>query len=115
FFSSMALGTIGVVLVSVLGSLTMLPATLAIAADRVDRGRPATWIARLLAAVPLAAVGARGQAAQGWLRRREGRPEGSGVWARLVTAVMRRPVVMTAVSALLLLALAAPVLNLRIG
>ena len=40
-FSSMAVGTIGVVLVSVIGSLTFLPATLAIVGDRVNLGRPA--------------------------------------------------------------------------
>ena len=39
-FTSMAIGTISVVLVSVIGSLTFLPATLAILGDRVNR-RPA--------------------------------------------------------------------------
>ena len=115
FFSSMAIGTIGVVFVSVVGSLTLLPATLAIVGDRVDRGRPATWIPRLLVALPFGALRARGRAALDWLDRRARRPEGSGLWARLVTAVMARPVAMTVVSALLLLALASPVARLRIG
>ena len=47
-FTSMAVGTIGVVLVSVIGSLTFLPATLAIVGDRVNLGRPATWIPSLM-------------------------------------------------------------------
>jgi RND superfamily putative drug exporter len=114
-FTSMAVGTIGVVLVSVIGSLTFLPATLAIVGDRVDRGRPATWLPRLLAATPVPALRRRGQAALAWLDRRADRPEGSGPWAALVTAVMRRPLLMTVVSSLLLLALATPILHLRIG
>lgn len=114
-FTSMAVGTIGVVLVSVIGSLTFLPATLAIAGDRVNLGRPATWIPRLLTGVPITGVRGRGRAALDWLERRARRPEGSGVWARLVTAVMGRPIVMTVASAVLLLALAFPILHLRIG
>ena len=47
-FTSMAVGTMGVVLVSVIGSLTFLPATLAIVGDRVNWGRPITWLPRLL-------------------------------------------------------------------
>ena len=38
-FRSMAIGTIGVIFVAVIGSLTFLPATLAILGDRVNRGR----------------------------------------------------------------------------
>ena len=65
-FRSMAIGTIGVVLVAVVGSLTFLPATLAILGDRVNRG-----------GCPY------------FGRERE---EGSGFWARLVGGVMRRPI-----------------------
>ena len=39
-FTSMAVGTMAVVLVSVIGSLTFLPATLAIVGDRVNIGSP---------------------------------------------------------------------------
>ena len=46
-FTSMAIGTISVVLVSVIGSLTFLPATLSILGDRVNLGRPAAWIPRI--------------------------------------------------------------------
>ena len=64
-FRSMAIGTIGVILVAVIGSLTFLPATLAILGDRVNAGR-----------VPYFG---------------RDRDEGRGFWARIVTAVMRRP------------------------
>jgi uncharacterized membrane protein YdfJ with MMPL/SSD domain len=88
-FRSMAVGTIGVILVAVVGSLTFLPATLAILGDRVNTGR-----------VP-------------YFGRDRG--EGSGIWARLVSAVMRRPVRLAVLSAAFLLVLAVPVLHLRIG
>jgi uncharacterized membrane protein YdfJ with MMPL/SSD domain len=104
-FTSMAVGTMGVVLVSVIGSLTFLPATMAIVGDRVNLGRPITWIPRL--------VGARGVLAA--IERRAHRPPGSGFWARLVNAVMSRPVILTLLSGALLLAVAAPALRLRTG
>src|SRR4029078_5877414 len=47
-FTSMAVGTMAVVAVSVIGSLTFLPATLAIVGDRVNLGRPITWLPRML-------------------------------------------------------------------
>lgn len=114
-FTSMAIGTISVVLVSVVGSLTFLPATLSILGDRVNAGRPSTWLPRLAAALPLGPISTWGRSARGWLDRRSSRPEGSGFWAALVNAVMARPIVMTVVSASLLLALAVPVLHLRTG
>lgn len=88
-FHSMALGTIAVILVSVAGSLTFLPAVLAILGRRIDFGR-------------LPYFG------------RE-RPEESGFWSRLVRGVMRRPAVAALISIALLLVLAAPVLNIRFG
>jgi uncharacterized membrane protein YdfJ with MMPL/SSD domain len=114
-FTSMAVGTIGVVLVSVIGSLTFLPATLSILGDRVNRGRPSTWLPRLLGAVPVAATRRAGQAAHAALDRRAMQPEGTGFWARLVGAVMARPIRMTVLSTALLVALAAPILGLRVG
>src|SRR5213078_2015455 len=59
-FRSMAVGTISVVFVAVIGSLTFLPATLAILGDGVNRLR-IPWIGR-------------------------DRPEGSGIWATIVRA-----------------------------
>jgi putative drug exporter of the RND superfamily len=104
-FTSMAIGTMGVVLVSVIGSLTFLPATLAILGDRVNLGRPVTWLPRLL----------RRRGALEAIDRRAARPPGSGLWAVVAGAVMRRPVVMTVLSAALLLAVASPVTRLRTG
>ncbi len=88
-FRSMAIGTISVVLVAVIGSLTFLPATLAILGDGVNR-----------LGIPLMA------------RDRE---EGSGFWAIVVRRVMRRPVIAAAATALFLLAIATPVLRLHMG
>ncbi len=88
-FRSMAIGTIGVVFVAVVGSLTFLPATLAILGDGVNRGR-----------IPY------------FGRERE---EGSGLWARLVAGVMRRPVPLAIGAVVFLLVLASPALHLHIG
>ena len=88
-FRSMAVGTIAVVLIAVIGSLTFLPATLAILGDNVDRLR-----------VP-------------FLRR--GRPEGSGLWAVVVRAVMRRPVVAFLLAGSVLVAIALPATRLHMG
>ena len=81
-FRSMAVGTISVVLVAVIGSLTFLPATLAILGDGVNRLR-----------IP-------------FLGR--DRPEGSGIWATVVRAVMRRPVIAGRDQCGLLIVLALP-------
>jgi RND superfamily putative drug exporter len=43
------------------------------------------------------------------------RPEGSGVWATIVRAVMRRPVISFVASAALLIVLALPVFRLHLG
>src|SRR5436309_804107 len=88
-FRSMAVGTISVILVAVIGSLPFLPATLAILGDRVNRLR-------------LPIVG-------------RDRPEGSGVWAVLVRAVMRRPVIAALATAAILVAIALPVVRLHMG
>jgi RND superfamily putative drug exporter len=89
-FDGIALGSIAVVGIAVAGSLTVLPALLAWLGPRADSGR-----------IPL-------------LRRRAAaRP--SRVWAALVRRVVRRPLAWGGVTALALLALAAPALGMRIG
>ena len=88
-FRSMAIGTIGVIFVAVIGSLTFLPATLAILGDRVNTGR-----------VP-------------YFGRDRG--EAHGIWATLVSGVMRRPFRLAIGAAVALLILATPMLHLRIG
>jgi uncharacterized membrane protein YdfJ with MMPL/SSD domain len=87
--SAFALGTILVVAVAMLGSLTVLPAMLSWLGDRVDRGR-VPFVSRL---------------------RRDG---GEGrFWGLILGTVLRRPVVSVVLSAGLLLALAVPALQLR--
>jgi RND superfamily putative drug exporter len=90
-FSSFATGTIVVVAVAMLGSLTVLPAILSLAGDRVDRGR-----------VP-------------GLDRLKRRMASLGLWSRVVDGVMRRPLLWAGVSVLVLLAMAAPALNMDTG
>ena len=86
-FTSMALATIVVVLIAVIGSLTVLPATLALLGDRIDKGR-----------IPFLG------------RRRAPR---AGVWARLAQTVTRRPVVSLVTAVCLLGTLAIPALELK--
>ena len=88
-FASLGVSTIAVVAVAVLGSLTVLPALLSRLGDRVDRGR-------------LPFVG----------RRVGGTGEGR-FWGAIVDRVLRRPLVSAVLAAGLLLALAAPALQLR--
>ena len=87
--SAFAIGTILVVAVAMLGSLTVLPATLSWLGDRVDRGR-----------VP-------------FINRLRSANGDSRVWGKIVGAVLRRPVVSVVLSGGLLLALAIPALQLR--
>lgn len=107
-FSSFATGTILVVAVAVVGSLTVLPAVLAWLGDRVDKGR-----------VPLV----------GWLRRRFGRGRaavnlkttgGNGVngtpggfLTKFVRGVLRRPGISAAVAGGFLLLLTVPAFKMH--
>jgi uncharacterized membrane protein YdfJ with MMPL/SSD domain len=86
--SAFAVGTIIVVAVAMLGSLTVLPALLCSLGDRVERGR-VPLISRL---------------------RNDGE---SRIWAVILTRVLRRPVVSVVLAGGLLLALAVPALQLR--
>jgi uncharacterized membrane protein YdfJ with MMPL/SSD domain len=90
-FASIALATIAVVAMAVLGSLTVLPALLYRFGDGVDRLR-----------VPLI--------------RRLRRDDGKGrMWSVIVDRVMRRPALWAAVSGGALVALAIPVLQLHLA
>jgi RND superfamily putative drug exporter len=88
-FQSFATGTIIVVAVAVVGSLTVLPATLAWLGDRVEKGR-----------VPFI-----------WRMRRTAHDR--GVWARVVNVVLRRPLVSAALAVGLLVFLALPAFKLH--
>src|SRR5262245_26443165 len=88
-FASFALGTIMVVAIAVLGSLTVLPALLSRLGDRVNSVR-----------IPL-------------LQRLQ-RPQGGGrVWGWTLDRVLRRPLLSVLVSAGVLVALALPALGMK--
>jgi uncharacterized membrane protein YdfJ with MMPL/SSD domain len=88
-FWSFGMGTMLVVAIAVVGSLTVLPAVLSMLGDRVDRGR-----------IP-------------WLGRRGRSGDGSRVWSTVVGAVLRHPVVWGGLAAAFLVALAIPALRLH--
>jgi RND superfamily putative drug exporter len=88
-FASFGVATMTVVAFAMLGSLTVLPALLSRLGDKVDRVR-----------VPFVGRLSRGG---------EGR-----VWGGIVDRVLRRPLVSTVVAGGLLLALAAPVLQMHL-
>jgi uncharacterized membrane protein YdfJ with MMPL/SSD domain len=88
-FASFATGTIMVVAVAVLGSLTVLPATLSKLGHRVDKGR-----------LPLI----------GRVRNRAGRVS---LWSRVLDRVLRRPLVSAVLAVGVLVALTVPVLGIQ--
>ena len=88
-FQSFATGTIIVVAVAMVGSLTVLPAVLAWLGDRVEKGH-VPFIGRLKRSTAEA-----------------------GIWARIVDRVLRHPVVSAVSATALLLFLAIPALGLH--
>ena len=88
-FTSMALGTIVVVAFAVIGSVTVLPATLALLGDRVNKGR-----------LP-------------FLHRLRRRRAGHSAWARLAGTVTRRPLASLVCAVCVLAALAVPALDMH--
>jgi RND superfamily putative drug exporter len=89
-FSGFAVGTILVVAVAMVGSLTVLPALMSKLGDRVEKGR-----------VPLLG------------RLRRGRAGDSRLWGAVVDRVLRRPALASIVAGGALLALALPTLGLN--
>ncbi|QBJ93622.1 MMPL family transporter [Streptomyces seoulensis] len=94
-FSSLATGTIVVVLVAVASSLTVLPALLVTLGERLERR-------------------ARSRAERGKPQRRVRDHGGSRLWAALLRPASRHPLVTLCVAVLALLALAVPLAGLRI-
>ncbi len=88
-FMSFAVGTMIVVAVAMLGSLTVLPAILSVLGDKVERGR-----------IPFL----------GRLRRRDGEPR---VWKAVLKPVLAHPVWAAAASAGVLIALTIPAFSLH--
>jgi uncharacterized membrane protein YdfJ with MMPL/SSD domain len=88
-FWSFGMGTILIVAIALVGSLTVLPAVLSKLGDRVDRGR-----------IPFL----------GRVDRRNGGPR---LWATIVGAVLRHPIAWGGLAAALLIALAIPAFRLH--
>ena len=88
-FTSFGMGTVLVVAIALVGSLTVLPAVLSRLGDRVDRGR-----------IP-------------GLDRLRAKPGESRFWAPIVGAVLRRPVLWGAAATTLLVALVIPAFSLH--
>jgi uncharacterized membrane protein YdfJ with MMPL/SSD domain len=88
-FQSFATGTILVVAVAVVGSLTVLPAVLAWLGDRVEKGR-----------IP-------------YLSRRKWNVGESGAWSRILNPALRHPVVAVVAAGGLLVFLAIPAFSLH--
>jgi uncharacterized membrane protein YdfJ with MMPL/SSD domain len=88
-FMSFAIGTMLVVAVAMIGSLTVLPATLSWLGDRIDKVRvPVLWR----------------------LKREDGEPR---VWGAILDRVLRRPVLSATAATAVLVALAVPALTLN--
>jgi RND superfamily putative drug exporter len=88
-FTSFGIGTVLVVAIALLGSLTVLPAVLSKLGDRIDKGR-----------IPI-------------LQRRRASARKSRAWASIIGAVLRRPVVWGGAAVALLVALAIPAFSLH--
>jgi uncharacterized membrane protein YdfJ with MMPL/SSD domain len=88
-FASFATGTIMVVAVAMVGSLTVLPALLAWLGDRVEKAH-----------VP-------------FVRRLKSNGNGTGIWSRVVDLVLRRPLLCGIAATALLVALAIPAFGLH--
>jgi len=86
-FVSLALGAMMVVFVTIIASLTLLPAVLALVGDGVNRLR-----------VPFL-----------------NRPGGNGIWVRITNRVLAKPAVFATTTLLALLALSVPAFSLNMG
>ena len=88
-WTAFAIGTILVVAIAVIGSLTVLPAMLAWLGDRVEKGR-----------VPI-------------IGRRKRSGGDSRAWGWVIDRVMRRPLIAAVAATAVLLAMASPLLGLK--
>ncbi len=105
-FESLAVATVLVVAMAVVGSVTVLPAVLALLGDRIDAGRPG--LPRALAArLPLRSGRSRG--ARGTTSA-TGSARG---WGRVGGAVSRHPLASLVASVAVLAAITVPALGLR--
>ncbi|WP_231648303.1 MMPL family transporter [Saccharothrix sp. NRRL B-16348] len=94
FLRSLAATVMGVVVLAALAAVVVLPAVLAVVGRRIDRFNPL----------------------RKFTERRQARAAGKpGVWHRIATTVMKRPILIGGVTALLLLLLALPFAHARFG
>jgi uncharacterized membrane protein YdfJ with MMPL/SSD domain len=117
-FTSIGIGAMVVVFTSLVGSLTVLPALLGKLGDRyIERGVRQVLAATVLRFLRLFKAQPRWLM---WLRdtptllqRLKGDRQESRVWGFVITRSMRRPAVAVALSTVLLVVLALPVLNIH--
>ncbi|WP_283139431.1 MMPL family transporter [Rhizohabitans arisaemae] len=102
-FIGLAEGAILVVLTAVLGSVTVLPAILSLIGDRIE--------SRVVHGTFRVVSGGRIT----WKRVLGGRVGGGRLWGAVLSAVLRRPLVSLLVAGGLLVAMAAPALQLKTG
>jgi RND superfamily putative drug exporter len=97
-FISFGIGTMMVVAIAMVGSLTVLPAMLSALGDKVNRGRIPYFGKRRQRKA--AAAAAAGQTSDGF-------------WSKTVDVVLKRPLVSAVLATTLLVALALPALNMK--
>jgi RND superfamily putative drug exporter len=108
-FTSIGIGAMVVVFVSMLGSLTVLPALLGRLGDRIDRGLVATLAAGLSRLRLLVRLSER----RTLLQRLKGERGESRLWAAVLRPSLRHPAAATALSAAALAVLALPALGMQ--
>jgi uncharacterized membrane protein YdfJ with MMPL/SSD domain len=99
-FVALGVASMLVVAAAMIGSLTGLPAVIALLGDRVERGRVTSWVS-----YPVRRVTGRGG-----VRRTSG---GGRFWSAVLDRVLRRPAISAGLAAGLLIALAIPALSLK--
>ncbi len=92
-FISFGIGTMMVVAIAMIGSLTVLPAMLSAFGDRVNKGR-----------IPFLGKRRERRAATGYT---------GGVWAKVVEGVLRRPLISAVLATSVLVAMALPAMQLK--
>ncbi len=99
-FVALGVASMLVVAAAMIGSLTGLPAVMALLGDRVERGRVTSWVT-----YPVRRVASRGPVRP--------RPDGGRFWGAVLDRVLRRPALSAGLAAGLLIALAIPALSLK--
>jgi RND superfamily putative drug exporter len=116
-FTSIGVGTMIVVAVSLVGSLTVLPALLGKLDDRIDRGIVAVTAAGVLRVLRLAKTQPRWlvrlRERPTFLQRAKGNRTESRLWGAVLRPALRFPVVAVVLSTAVLIVMALPMLNIH--